>query len=122
MEQEHLVDLWPKNMATGRSFTMNSNHEMYCGARGLFQVALANDIFAAQQGKSYFLLQNEAWQIFGLDSGFASPDFLKMNGALNQEQIDFVRANVDRSKQTIFLTHAIRRTVGSHPRRQHTAF
>ena len=105
MEQEHLVDLWPKNMATGRSFTMNSNHEMYCGARGLFQVALANDIFAAQQGKSYFLLQNEAWQIFGLDSGFASPDFLKMNGALNQEQIDFVRANVDRSKQTLFLTH-----------------
>jgi len=104
-EMAHLVDFWPGRMAPGRSFTMNSNHEMYTGGRGLFEDALTSDFFRHQNGKSYFLLQNAHWQIFGLDSAYDSPDFLFMYGALNAEQEAFVRENLDPGKRTILLTH-----------------
>lgn len=103
-EVDHLVDVWPA-MGEGRSFTLNSNHEMYCGAQGYFPDALGSSIFSAQQGTSYFLLQNDDWQIFGLDSAYDSPDSLYMYGALTADQISFVQDNLDASKKTIFMTH-----------------
>ncbi|WP_377189650.1 metallophosphoesterase family protein [Ruegeria meonggei] len=107
-EMAHLVDFWPKtHRKPGRSFTMNSNHEMYTGARGLFEDALSSPIFAHQNGFTYGMLENEFWQVFYLDSAYYSPDFLKMYGALSEDQISFVKSkrkgNTD--KKTIVMTH-----------------
>ncbi|WGI20250.1 metallophosphoesterase [Amylibacter sp. IMCC11727] len=104
-EVNHLVNQWPANMANGQSYTMNSNHEMYCGAYGLYEDALTAAPFKHQQGCTYFLLENDNYQIFGLDSAYDSPDWLFMDGALNQSQINFVQSKIDSSKTTVILTH-----------------
>ncbi|KMW59633.1 hypothetical protein AIOL_004615 [Candidatus Rhodobacter oscarellae] len=103
-EQSNLVDFWP-DIGTGISFTMNSNHKMYPGAWGLFDDALSSATFAHMQNKSYFLLQNSTWQIFGLDSAYNSPDFMYMYGALCQQQIEFVQKYRDTKRRAILMTH-----------------
>lgn len=104
-ETDKLVDLWPADQATGTSYTLNSNHEMYCGGRGYFDDALGSTIFSHQKSTSYFLLQNDDWQIFGLDSAYDTPATLYMEGALNADQITFLNNNYDSSKRVILLTH-----------------
>jgi hypothetical protein len=104
-EMKHLVDLWPKNMNNGQSYTMNSNHEMYCGAIGLYDDALTAAPFKHQNGCTYFLIENDTYQIFGLDSAYNSPDWLYMDGALTPCQIDFVQNNLDISRTTIIMSH-----------------
>lgn len=104
-ELDKLVKVWPTTQAPGTSFTLNSNHEMYCGGRGYFDDALSSPIFKHQGGKSYFLLQNDDWQIFGLDSAYDTPATLYMEGALNAEQTTFMQKHYDASKQVILLTH-----------------
>lgn len=76
-ETNNLVKMWPAAYS-GKSFTLNSNHEMYSGGRGYFG-ALANKIFSLQNKKSYFALQygnpkqsGGPWTIIGLDSGYWS--------------------------------------------------
>ena len=60
---------WPAG-AIG-SYALNSNHEMYCGGRGYFNVLLADPMFKkSQQGLSYFALTNDFWLIVGLDSAY----------------------------------------------------
>lgn len=80
-EQDNFVACWPK-LAKGRSFTLNSNHEMYSNAEGYFQVALADPRFDAQAGASCFALQYAGWTLLGLDSAYYSTDTLYMAGAL----------------------------------------
>ena len=111
-EQHQLVNIWP-NGSIG-SLALNSNHEMYSGAKPYFQ-AIANPPFDKQQGCSYFALENTNWIIVGLDSAyFADESGLYMNGALfpatmPNQQNDFllglgVRAQQD-GKKIILLTH-----------------
>ncbi len=104
-ESKKLVQAWPSAQPFGTSFTLNSNHEMYCGARGYFDDALAAPLFAPQNGKSYFLLETDHWQIFGLDSAYDTPSTLYMTGALNAEQIAFVQAKRDTTKKVMLMTH-----------------
>jgi hypothetical protein len=70
-ESANLVQSWPSGYA-GRSFTLNSNHEMYSGANGYFLDALtaAGTPFSAQKGYSCFALHYGGWAILGLDSAF----------------------------------------------------
>jgi len=78
-ELQNLNDLWPAAY-NGKSFTLNSNHEMYSGGNGLFYDALgvlntpagSGTPFSAQQGSSCFALQFGGWTILGLDSAFMS--------------------------------------------------
>ncbi|MBO9563358.1 MAG: metallophosphoesterase [Niastella sp.] len=76
-ETGNLLNLWPSSYA-GRSFTLNSNHEMYSGANGYFYEALkaqvygAGSFFSAQEGSSCFTLQYGGWTILGLDTAFMS--------------------------------------------------
>ncbi len=105
-EIAHLIDFWPKTeMKPARSFTMNSNHEMYPGGWGLFKDALSDPLFAHQNRCSYGLLENDDWQIFYLDSAYDSPDFLYMYGALTQDQITFVQDKANPKKRKILMTH-----------------
>lgn len=76
-ETINLLDVWPSSYA-GRSFTLNSNHEMYSGANGYFFEALRAQVngkgsfFSAQEGSSCFTLQYGGWTILGLDTAFMS--------------------------------------------------
>ncbi|MFL0355726.1 metallophosphoesterase [Erythrobacter sp. GH1-10] len=116
-EQDNLVDMWPKGCAD-RSFTLNSNHEMYGAADGYFKVALEKPgLFPKQHGASYFALEykfgkdkDQSWLVLGLDSAYFSDQQnghkMYMDGAIG----------VDRgsAKQTEQMTQ-IRALAEQHP-------
>ena len=81
-EELHLfASLWPPG--SFGSFALNSNHEMYSGAKPYFLETLANDKFLKQGGCSYFALENTNWVIVGLDSAyFSNPESMYMDGSL----------------------------------------
>jgi hypothetical protein len=82
-ERARLLSLWPRGYS-GKSFTLNSNHEMYDGAFGYFRTALTDPIFSAQKQTSYFALQYGKWTILGLDSSYWSTSPLVMNGSISE--------------------------------------
>jgi hypothetical protein len=91
-EQANLVDLWQKivgdDFPAGRYFTLNSNHEMYGGAFGLYDVALKDPLFSAQNNLTYFSLRFGKWLIGGFDSAYYSPSITYLNGGLGDEAKD----------------------------------
>jgi hypothetical protein len=103
-EASNLLGMWPATYA-GKSFTLNSNHEMYNGANGYYS-ALANNIFSLQNGTSYFVLQygnaqqpGGPWTIIGLDSAYWSNSPLIMNGSIAESS----NARFGGTAQTSFL-------------------
>ncbi|WP_437585906.1 metallophosphoesterase family protein [Sorangium sp. So ce1000] len=106
-ERLNLVDIWPG--APGTSFALNSNHEMYAGAQGYFKIALnprRRTPFTAQQGNSYFALENDAWILVGLDSAYFS-DWceLSMVGRLDEGQLAFLEEQASKGKQMVVFSH-----------------
>lgn len=84
-EAQNLVDIlrdYPDLARESRCFTLNSNHEMYGGAHGYFDVALSHPLFSAQRGCSYFALEFGNWIIAGIDSAYFAPSALYMSGGL----------------------------------------
>ena len=110
-ERDFLVDFWRRYgpAKDGRCFTLNSNHEMYSGARGYFDVALADPMFAAQGRYSYFALEFGNWIIAGFDSAYYASSltlFLKGNlGGEDDPQYDFLGEVAKRGKKTILMSH-----------------
>jgi len=105
-EQHLLVNLWPRGSIG--SLALNSNHEMYSGAKPYF-AAISNPPFAVQQGCSYFALENSNWVIVGLDSAYFSPESgLYMDGSLGPDggtQVQFLQQQAAKGKKIIVLTH-----------------
>lgn len=92
------------------SYALNSNHEMYCGGHGYFDVTLKDQEFAQQGGKSFFSLQNKAWQIIGLDTAYESHEAdLYQHGVLGQPQLDWFSAQLAKGKaagrRMVLFTH-----------------
>jgi len=91
-EKANLVDIWAEytegKFPAGRFFTLNSNHEMYGGAYGLYDVALSNPLFKAQQGLTYFSLKFGKWLIGCFDSAYFSPSVTYLLGGLGSETDD----------------------------------
>ncbi len=111
-EQHNFVDLWQRGSLG--SFTLNSNHEMYDGAKGLFEVALGKpgeSLFSLQKGTSFFALEFNNWVIIGLDSGYYDTSLMYMDGSIgnapNTEQADFIKKLKFDGKQVIVLTHHV---------------
>jgi hypothetical protein len=50
------------------SWSLNGNHDMYSGGHAYFGHLLADSRFAAQDRSSWFSLENDDWQVFGLDT------------------------------------------------------
>ena len=50
------------------SWTVPGNHDMYTGGHGFYHMLNKDNRFIGQNGCSYFLLENDYWQIFGLDT------------------------------------------------------
>jgi len=92
-EAVNFTSLWPRQYAApGRSFTLNSNHEMYSGANGYFPLALGGDIFRHQNMTSYFGLTFGQWVILGLDSAYhAAAGSFYLQGVLGEQQSAWIR-------------------------------
>lgn len=94
----------------GKLYTMNSNHEMYDVARGLYDVTLANDLFKHQQGRTYFSIDIGDWILVGLDSAYFDESSLYMDGSLYKDiatgiQYDFLNDISKQGKPIFLMTH-----------------
>lgn len=110
-ERHNLLGFWPQHYKN-RSFTLNSNHEMYTGANGYFDVALGdpNTPFDAQKGQGCFALQFGDWTLLGLDSGYFGTSFdAFMQGSIGEEgtpQREWIKGlNLDGEKTIVFSHH-----------------
>lgn len=115
-EQVNLLKQWPP-VWYGRSFSINSNHEMYSGANGLFITALRANAnppglgspFSLQKGAGCFALTFADWTLFGLDSayyGTVKDAFMSGSiGASNGTQSNFIRSLKPNPKKTMIFTH-----------------
>jgi hypothetical protein len=88
------------------SWCLAGNHDMYSGGYGFFAM-LTDPRFAGQNQASYFLLENDSWQIFGLDTSFDPRDFRGNIGELYGEQAAWVARTRDAAstKKCVMLTH-----------------
>ena len=106
-QTKNFLDVWPG--PAGKSFNLNSNHDMYAHANGLFKTALASPIFSAQRGCSYFALFNSGFRFVGLDTAYFDKDqggtgFMK--GNLNSAQEQFIHDQAGaaaQANQTLIL-------------------
>lgn len=104
-EQNNLLNCW-KPAPLG-NFTLNSNHEMYDGANGLYKTALASPVFEKQKGATYFSITYGDWVIIGLDSAYNATD-MYMDGVINdtyQSGPEGFIATQSKGKKIILLTH-----------------
>ena len=106
-EQHLFVDIWPKGSIG--SLALNSNHEMYPGAKPYFK-AIVGPPFGIQNGCSFFALENKNWVVVGLDSAYFAPESgLYMDGSLippgGGTQELFLQAQAAKGKKVIVLTH-----------------
>jgi calcineurin-like phosphoesterase family protein len=89
------LEYWPSPAPPGKSFALNSNHEMYSGGYSYFDVTLKQ----FKQPASYFSLANNNWRFIGLDTGYVDHD-------LNKEQVDWLSAQFKgQNPKTILLSH-----------------
>ena len=106
VEKRFLPD-WP--IGSIGTFAINSNHEMYAGGEGYFQVTLQQDAFSRHQKASYFCLSLPGWQIIGLDSAYEASDFLYQKGRLSEAQLAWLAAQLaegaGHGQRSIVLTH-----------------
>ncbi|HVA84043.1 MAG TPA: metallophosphoesterase [Candidatus Binataceae bacterium] len=102
--------LWPAGLSpSAPSFALNGNHEMYSGGVGYFQIALTDPRFKAQQGLSYFSLQNDHWTVIALDTAYYAHNFY-LDGALDADvQLQWMATLTQAARQSgrrvILLTH-----------------
>ncbi len=90
----NMWDFWSTPATPGRSFALNSNHEMYGGGHGYFKTTLK----VLKQPASYFSLGNQHWRFIGLDTGYVDHD-------LNAEQLDWLGGQLTGSAKKILLSH-----------------
>ncbi|MFD2934664.1 metallophosphoesterase family protein [Spirosoma flavum] len=108
-EYTKLVTQWTYQAPLG-NFTLNSNHEMYDGGNGLFNVALNSSItslFQAQGNASFFSISFGNWLILGLDSAYyADAKTMYMTGAiLDPAQQQLLQQAGTSGKKIMILTH-----------------
>ena len=102
-EGRYFTDLWQPG-ARG-ALALNSNHEMYSGAAGLYQ-ALGAPMFAAQGGATYFAIEFQDWLVLGLDTAYFDPSTLFMAGALTDpDQLAFIQGLNPLDRRVLLLTH-----------------
>ena len=118
---------WPVKSAqrdTIGSWSLNGNHDMYSGGGGYFDTLLKKDYMLRWHGdktgqpSSFFLIEDNDWQVFGLDTSWNLPslagtifgkptmkDYGGQNGVLTKEQATWMAAMRDPGKGCILLTH-----------------
>jgi len=93
--KERFLAFWPTPADPGKSFALNSNHEMYSGGYGYFDLTLPT----FKQPASYFTLSNKNWRLIGLDTGYDEHD-------LHPPQADWLKTQlVDDGRKNILFSH-----------------
>lgn len=107
------------------SWSLDGNHDRYSGGYGYFDTLLKDKRFirwhADDKGEpsSFFLIENDDWQVFGLDTSWQLPglgeaitedtwtvkDYAGQNGILTFEQVDWMKKSRNTAKGCILLTH-----------------
>jgi hypothetical protein len=116
---------WPVKAGDSEvlSWALNGNHDMYSGGHGYFGFLLRDPRFrgqwlpesAHQQSSSYFSLENDHWQILGLDSAYLDRDLAgdqaawvgRKLGPVEPDKLDAAgRKQPDAGgRKTMLLTH-----------------
>ena len=100
--KRRFLDPWPiEDKRTGLSFSLPGNHEMYSGGHAYYGACLTDSRFERQQGCSYFALENDHWQLLGLDSAYE-------DGGLCGDQAQWARRRIAEGpleRRTALLTH-----------------
>jgi hypothetical protein len=96
---ERFLNLWP-DVPGASSWALNSNHEMYSGGEGYFDVTLKDERFKAQLGSSCFAWENAHFLFLGLDSALE-------NHAIGPHQKAWIyeRAQTAAGKKLILFSH-----------------
>ncbi|GAB4020140.1 metallophosphoesterase [Spirosoma sp. KCTC 42546] len=109
--EEHLrlVDSWTYKAPLG-NFTLNSNHEMYYGGHGLFNIALnpaSTPLFQAQGSSTFFSVSFGNWLILGLDSAYNAPQRnMYLDGAITDPaQKKLLKDAGTSGKKIMIFTH-----------------
>ena len=105
-EMNKMLKLFPKSRLA--NFTLNSNHEMYDGANGYFNMALSNTLFQkTQNNTSYFAVTFGNWVIIGLDTAYYDTSKMYMDGALyDAAQLKFIKdLKISSTQKIILMTH-----------------
>jgi hypothetical protein len=104
-----LPNVWP--IGSFGSFALSGNHEAYARFYGYYdtllpRMGLTNPIGEPQgQQASFFCLENEHWQVIGLDNSYDSARILFPSRGLQKEQMDWLRKVIHPDKALIFLSH-----------------
>jgi Calcineurin-like phosphoesterase len=75
-EKNRLLRYWP-SLPNAKSYSLNSNHEMYTGGYGYFDALLQDANFKPNQSSSYFALQNSNFLFLFLDTAYVEHDFVQ---------------------------------------------
>lgn len=109
-EKGNFVNIWPSGAAG--AFTLNSNHEMYSGAKPYFNDAIGNAKFHLQSPYSFFALENTNWIVVGLDSAYFADELgAYLDGSIGTGnpgaagQLALLADVASRGKKVIVLTH-----------------
>jgi hypothetical protein len=102
--EKRFLGPWPVRLGDSEaqvsSWCLNGNHDMYSGGHDYFDYLLDDRRFRNQGRSSYFSLENEHWQVLGLDSAYD-------DGDLCGEQASWVchMRTGARNKAGILMTH-----------------
>jgi hypothetical protein len=106
--QDRFLRYWPVERDNQRvlSWSLNGNHDMYSGGHGYFDVLLRDPRFRGHRlpdgtdhhTSSHFSLENDHWQLLGLDTGYLDHD-------LAGDQATWVKGKLRPDRKTMLLTH-----------------
>lgn len=72
----NFLSCWPVDKPErASSWSLNANHDMYSGGKGYFEHLLGDARFKAQEKSSFFSLENDGWQLLGMDTGYHTATF-----------------------------------------------
>ena len=98
---KHFLDPWPVHPGEPvGSWSCNGNHDMYSGGHAYFDHLLADPRFHGHRGSSWFSLENDDWQLLGLDTAYD-------DHALKDPQGRWVAEKLRRhpERRTMLLSH-----------------
>ena len=104
----HVTDLWPVPSGSPiGSYALNANHDMFAGGQGFYRLLDHDPRFKRQGGASFFCLENQYWQIFGLDTAYESQGFSGDLGGLMAPQTEWLMQHRLRAphKKVMLLSH-----------------
>jgi hypothetical protein len=106
--RDRFLRYWPvdRDNQSVLSWSLSGNHDMYSGGHGYFDVLLRDPRFrghrlpdgANHQCSSHFSLENDHWQLLGLDTGYLDHD-------LAGDQGKWVAQKLRPDRKTMLLTH-----------------